>query len=235
MINPVLNSLLEELRSVCINIVTYNAYTSEDPEEYYMGARRTIEEHFEAHSLPTIVYQHRTARQLRKTAQSLGGYEPRRDWVDQSFDEKLDHLERLSRFTQEEPSSQPEGLPDYFHPDLLKRCQISYLNGEYANAVFVAFRLVEVRVRELAELPTSDIGTGLIGKAMGKEAPILKFSAHPAEQEAAASLFRGALGYLKNPLSHHEVEHPDRGRALERLAFASMLLHELDNAQVRSE
>lgn len=56
--------------------------------------------------------------------------------------------------------------------------------------------------------------------------PILKFSDIIAEQEGHAFLYRGAIGAIKNPLSHRRVGHKAKARAFELIAFASALMRE---------
>lgn len=69
--------------------------------------------------------------------------------------------------------------------------------------------------------------------AMGPRHLRLVFSEHAAEQDGYHQMFRAVIGILKNPLSHAEIAHPDAARTLERLAMASMLLKDLDDAEVR--
>lgn len=227
--NPILNGLLENLRDISLNIVTTDTGDSEENDRAYRECRDSITDAFGVESLPDVIRANRTGRQLRAQAQDLGGYAPRRKWLHQSFDSKIDHHERVGAFLG------PAGpgadlLPDYFHPELVRRCQSDFETGDYPSAILKAFRYIEVRVRELARLDDTDIGVSMISKAMGPKSTRIVFSSIDAEQEAQHALFRGAIGSLKNPLSHKEVEHPDRGRTLERLGFASMLLHDLDNA-----
>lgn len=98
-------------------------------------------------------------------------------------------------------------------------------------AVFQAFRLVEEKVRVRAGASDNDIGVVLISKAMNPNAPQIKFSDIAAEQEGYHSLFRGAIGAFKNPGSHRTVGHSDAKRVVELLAFSSLLLKLLDDAQ----
>lgn len=149
-----------------------------------------------------------------------------RQTIDELFRQHVDTLIQAA-------SEQQQPLPRYLHPALHARCTASFVSGDYATALLVAFRYIEVRVRELAQLPSTDIGVGLVSKAMSSKNVRIVFSDVEAEQEGYHSTFRGALAILKNPLSHKEVEHLDRGRTLERLAFASMLLKDLDEAEVR--
>jgi hypothetical protein len=54
-----------------------------------------------------------------------------------------------------------------------------------------------------------------------------------AEQGAVNLLFRGAIGFFKNPQSHRFVGVKEEHVALELLGFASLLLRTVDAAKVR--
>jgi Protein of unknown function (Hypoth_ymh) len=69
----------------------------------------------------------------------------------------------------------------------------------------------------------------LMTKAMNANAPILKFSDIFAEQEGYAFLYRGAIGAIKNPLSHRKVDHKAKAGAFELIAFSSSLMRMLDD------
>jgi len=80
-----------------------------------------------------------------------------------------------------------------------------------------------------AAAPATEVGVGLMTYAMNPKNPLLHFSAIPAEQEGYYALFRGAIGALKNPLSHRSIGHNDPARVLEHLAFASLLMRLIDD------
>jgi uncharacterized protein (TIGR02391 family) len=101
--------------------------------------------------------------------------------------------------------------------------------GKYDSAVLEAFKAVEEAVREQAGAPATKFGVALLSYAMNPKDPRLCFSAIPAEQEGFHALFRGAIGALKNPLSHRSIGHNDPVRVLEYLAFASLLMRLIDD------
>ena len=68
-----------------------------------------------------------------------------------------------------------------------------------------------------------------MSNAMGPNGP-LRFSNIMSEQEGWHSLFRGAMGALKNPASRRIVVHADPVRVMELLAFASLLMRLLDDS-----
>lgn len=117
------------------------------------------------------------------------------------------------------------------HPRLSDACEELFVSGRFDDAIFNAFKLVEDRVRRMAEVDPEDIGVGLISKTMKPTDPILVLSDITSEQEAAHSLFRGAIGLFKNPHSHRFVNERSAERSFEALAFASLLLRHLDEAR----
>ncbi|MBZ9753133.1 TIGR02391 family protein, partial [Deinococcus sp. HMF7604] len=106
-------------------------------------------------------------------------------------------------------SDQQTLLPSYFHPDLQERCATSFASGDYFTAILNAFRYIKVRVRDLAQLSSTDVSVGVVNNAMGQKSTRIFFSKVITEQEGYQALFRGAVATLKNPLSHKEVEHLD--------------------------
>ncbi|MEG4235362.1 TIGR02391 family protein [Microcoleus sp. Pol11C3] len=75
-----------------------------------------------------------------------------------------------------------------------------------------------------------DLGVNLVSKVMNPNEPKLTFSLVKAEQEAAHSMYRGAIGIFKNPLSHRFLETSDQIKTFEILGFASLLMRMLDDA-----
>jgi uncharacterized protein (TIGR02391 family) len=119
--------------------------------------------------------------------------------------------------------------------DLLNVCLDVFNEGDYETAIFKAYRFVEEKVREKAQLEARDIGIDLMNKAFkpsnGKL--IVTTCAVPAEQEGVQSLFRGAISFFKNPLSHRTVDYNDRQVARQVIAFAELLLDILSKTELR--
>ena len=111
------------------------------------------------------------------------------------------------------------------HPKIVKRCKIHLANGQYDDAVLVAMKLVETELRETSGLTADDVGVHLVSKALGKDGVLILPRAKTiAEQEAVHQLFRGALGFFKNPLSHRFLDETDPHHTFLTLGFASILL-----------
>jgi uncharacterized protein (TIGR02391 family) len=96
----------------------------------------------------------------------------------------------------------------------------------YADAVFKAYKQVEIVVRKRSKL--DDIGVSLMRAAFKKGGPLAESGVNPAEAEALSHLYTGAIGRFKNPGSHRDVEESDVRVAFQLLAFASYLITQLE-------
>ncbi|MFJ5048289.1 TIGR02391 family protein [Streptomyces sp. NPDC088719] len=123
-----------------------------------------------------------------------------------------------------------ERLSGPLHPALEGPVRTNFHLGEYELASFAAMKAVEVAVREASGLDNSLVGVHLMrtafqpyknGKAGG---PLADAEAEGGEQEAASSLFAGAIGAYKNPSSHRTVKFDDPIEAAEIIQFANLLL-----------
>ncbi len=111
------------------------------------------------------------------------------------------------------------------HPSIADKVWLALARGDLDEAVFAAFKAVEVSVRETAGLDLTDIGTELMRKAFHSENGVLTNKSQPkAERESLAHLFAGAIGSYKNPHSHRTVSITDPREAQEMVVLASHLL-----------
>jgi hypothetical protein len=85
-----------------------------------------------------------------------------------------------------------EHLEAGLHPMLEQRVRRQFLLGEYEQAVFVAMKAVEVRVRSLAGLGDDVIGVALMTKAFNTDGPLTDTAAVPGERVGTMNLFQGA-------------------------------------------
>jgi uncharacterized protein (TIGR02391 family) len=111
------------------------------------------------------------------------------------------------------------------HDDLRAKVREDYVSGDYDSAVLKAFKMVEEKVRIKSGQPAAVVGVNLMTAAF-KSGGVLQ---HPeaqvdAEREALHQLFRGAIGWFKNPQSHRTVGLGDAHQAAHTLAFANLLL-----------
>jgi uncharacterized protein (TIGR02391 family) len=119
---------------------------------------------------------------------------------------------------------------EWLHPKIVQRCHIPFEKGEFDDAIFNAMEAVEEGIRVKISADSMDTGLGLISRAMNPKSPLLTFSRVNAEQEAAHSLYRGAIGSLKSPLGHRFLDSSDPVNTFECLALGSLLMRMLDGA-----
>jgi uncharacterized protein (TIGR02391 family) len=119
------------------------------------------------------------------------------------------------------------------HPMLAQRVRRQFLLGEYEQAVFVAMKAVEVRVRSLAGLGNDMIGVPLMTKAFRAGGPLTDPEAVSGEQVGTMNLFQGAYAVLRNPAGHREVNYDDVTEAAEAVATASLLMRVIDRVEAR--
>jgi uncharacterized protein (TIGR02391 family) len=109
-------------------------------------------------------------------------------------------------------------------PELAK-AKRQFLAGDYEEAVFAAFRAVEEDVRARSGAARGDLGVQLMRTAFNPAAGALTdLNAEAGEREAMSSLFAGAIGAFKNPISHRTVSYDDPVLAAEAVLLADLLL-----------
>jgi len=136
-----------------------------------------------------------------------------------------------------------ERLEVDLHPRIEATARRQYLLGEHELAAFAALREVEIRVRELSGASTSVIGVALMREAFRptprdpkdtqSTGPLTDADADRGEQVATMELFAGAIGMLKNPTSHRQVNYDDVTEAAEVVLLADLLHRVLDRVEVR--
>ena len=102
--------------------------------------------------------------------------------------------------------------------------------GDLDDAVFAAFKEVEISVRAAGGFTDLDIGTKLMRAAFNADAGILSdMTQNAVERQALSDLFAGAIGSYKNPHSHRTVQITDPLEAQEMAMLASHLLRIIDD------
>jgi uncharacterized protein (TIGR02391 family) len=120
--------------------------------------------------------------------------------------------------------------------DELAKARRQFLAGDYEEAVFAAFRMVEERVRGLVGADDGDLGVRLMRTAFHPDhGPLTDADAEKGEQEAMGALFAGAIGAFKNPISHRTVNYDDPILAAEAVLLADLLLRLLDRSPALTE
>jgi uncharacterized protein (TIGR02391 family) len=113
----------------------------------------------------------------------------------------------------------------------LHEARVMFERGVYDAAVMIAFKAVEVAVRESAQLGSKEYGANAMAKAFKpNDGALADVSADTNEQQAVMNLFQGAIGAFRNPSSHRYVEYDDVHEAAEIILFADLLLRIVDRA-----
>jgi uncharacterized protein (TIGR02391 family) len=118
------------------------------------------------------------------------------------------------------------------HPAVADAASELYHNGHYANAIEDAVKALNnlVRLKSGEELD----GSALMERVFSPGSPLLKFNeladrSDVDEQKGFMMMFSGAVAGLRNPRAHKLIKD-DAERALEFIAFVSLLAKLLDNA-----
>jgi uncharacterized protein (TIGR02391 family) len=117
------------------------------------------------------------------------------------------------------------------HETIDRRVRQLFLIGETEAAVMIAMKEVEIRMRDAAELPNTLVAVKLAQAAFSSDnGPLTDETAEPGERVATMSLFHGAMGFFRNPVSHRRVDYADPLEAVEVILFADLLLRMIDRA-----
>jgi uncharacterized protein (TIGR02391 family) len=118
------------------------------------------------------------------------------------------------------------------HPEISRAASSLYRSGHYANAIEDSVKALNDLVRLRSGL--GDDGQKLMTTTFSPNNPILKFNlladqSDKDEQQGFMMLFAGAVAGLRNPRAHKLIKD-DAERALEFIAFVSLLAKLLDGA-----
>jgi uncharacterized protein (TIGR02391 family) len=119
------------------------------------------------------------------------------------------------------------------HTEIARAASELYQDGHYANAIEDAVKALNalVRLRSGVELD----GMPLMQKVFSQNAPVIRFNelkdqSDKDEQLGFMMMFSGAVAGLRNPRAHKLIKD-DPERALEFIAFVSLLAKLLDGAK----
>jgi uncharacterized protein (TIGR02391 family) len=111
------------------------------------------------------------------------------------------------------------------HPSIRDKVWLRLSQGDLDDAVFAAFKAVEVAVRTTCGYDPTSIGVAMMRLAFDKDkGPLTDMNLPVAERQALSDLFAGAMGSYKNPHSHRTVQLQDPQEVQEMVMLASHLL-----------
>jgi uncharacterized protein (TIGR02391 family) len=116
-------------------------------------------------------------------------------------------------------------VPD---PDVGSASRQLFLNGHYSQAIFEAFKVVNLIVKQLAGISEKN-GKDLMFNAFNLQTGPLRLSRGDSvsardEQEGFTHIYAGAMQGIRNPKAHDAIEQKDPIRTLQYLALASLLV-----------
>jgi uncharacterized protein (TIGR02391 family) len=125
-----------------------------------------------------------------------------------------------------------EGLD--LHPEIERAAGQLYRDGHYAHAIEDAMKALNTFVKMRSGRDDLD-GTPLMQQVFSPNNPVLRFNdlhdqSDRDEQQGFMMLFTGAVAALRNKRAH-KIVHDDPERALEFIAFISLLAKLLDEAK----
>ena len=121
------------------------------------------------------------------------------------------------------------------HPKIKKVSEKLFLDKHYSQAILDAFKEVNNLVKKKSYRNDLD-GKQLMLTVFSLNKPILKFNdlisqSDKDEQEGYMHLFAGAMQGIRNPKAHDNIIQNDSFKALEYLAFASLLCKKIDKTK----
>jgi len=122
------------------------------------------------------------------------------------------------------------------HSEIIGVSQKLFNDGYYAEAVFSAFKEVNIRIKNIVKNKTGEEldGKSLMLKAFRLKNPIIKLNDCLTEterniQEGYMHLFAGSIQGIRNPKAHDNIKL-DENRAVHFLYLASLLMYKIDES-----
>lgn len=121
------------------------------------------------------------------------------------------------------------------HPEVSRAATKLFRDGHYAEAVGRAVQTLILLVKMRSGRQDLD-GDALMRHVFSLKAPLLRFNklrdrTDEDEQRGMMELFAGAVAALRNPRAHNPLIKDSPERALEYIAFISLLAKRLDEAE----
>jgi uncharacterized protein (TIGR02391 family) len=119
----------------------------------------------------------------------------------------------------------------FIDPKLYERCK----DKDYHDVVTNAFPILEDRIRAKIGVDPSYSGRKLIDYAFNPKTGKLTLGETESERESFYFIFRGALGFLRNPPSHRLTEDESNVETFEIICMVDLLLKLVERARLRSK
>lgn len=168
----------------------------------------------------------RRLRDLQKTRRTVSLRSPRKE-----LKEEISVKTRM-----EKTSITPNRLYDLleFHPRIVKASKSQFKSGHYTDAIFNAFRCIEVLAKEKSGLEGR--GADLMHRIFNENKPLIKLNRMQRdfeidEQAGFRFIYAGAMKGIRNPKAHAEIQQKDPYRTLEYLSLASLLAKRLEEGE----
>ena len=137
----------------------------------------------------------------------------------------------LGKFSEERESASHPFDERNIHPDISNVSIKLFNDGHYSQSTFEAFKLIELRVKDMSGL--NDSGYKLMMAAFLDSSPKIKLTSLKSkseidEQNGFKFIFAGAMSAIRNPRGH-EINIDPIDMCLDHLSIASVLLRRLEN------
>jgi len=116
----------------------------------------------------------------------------------------------------------------FIDPKLYERCK----DKDYHDVVTNAFPILEDKIRARLGVDPSYSGQRLIDYAFNPNTGRLILGETQSERQALHLLFKGAIGFLRNPPSHRITEEESNTEAFEIICMIDLLLRIVDKAEL---
>lgn len=122
-----------------------------------------------------------------------------------------------------------------FHPRIIRASRSQFRSRHYSDAIFNAFKCVEVLVKEKSGL-RNEFGPALMHKVFNEKNPIIKLNRMEEdfeidEQTGFRFLYVGAMAGIRNPKAHSEIEQKNPYKTLEYISLASLLAKKVEEGK----
>jgi uncharacterized protein (TIGR02391 family) len=159
--------------------------------------------------------------EARELIESDEGYNGKNGFV--ILTEQGEHCELQTDFQ----NIQRRGLlvPQMLHPKFHDDVYSAFHEGRFGDAVFAAFKQIEIEVHKASKRPKEEHGSDLMRAAFNPDnGPLTHKQEAKSSRTALMMLFVGAFGRFRNPGSHENREYADPIEPMQELMFASRLL-----------